>query len=59
MAARYTSRAHQPRPAALDAVKEEVQRKAGIGYHEVVMERHTTPGELKRLVEKLVPGVGG
>ena len=28
---------------------------AGIGYHEVVA-GHTTAGELKRLVEKLVPG---
>ena len=30
--------------------------KAGIGYHEVVA-GHTTAGELRRLVEKLVPGV--
>jgi len=29
-------------------------RKAGIGYHEVVA-GHTTPGELRKLVEKLVP----
>ena len=28
---------------------------AGIGYHEVVA-GHTTPSELRRLVEKLVPG---
>jgi hypothetical protein len=36
-------------------VKREALRKAGIGYHEVVA-GHTTAGELKRLVEKLVPG---
>lgn len=41
--------------AARDAVKKEALRKAGIGYHEVVA-GHTTAGELKRLVEKLVPG---
>lgn len=41
--------------AARDAVKKEALRKAGIGYHEVVA-GHTTPAELKRLVEKLVPG---
>lgn len=41
--------------AARDAVKKEALRKAGIGYHEVVA-GHTTPGELKRLVEKLLPG---
>lgn len=40
--------------AARDAVKKEALRKAGIGYHEVVA-GHTTPGELKALVEKLVP----
>lgn len=40
--------------AARDAVKKEALRKAGIGYHEVVA-GHTTPAELKRLVEKLVP----
>lgn len=43
--------------AARDAVKKEALRKAGIGYHEVVA-GHTTAGELKRLVEKLVPGDG-
>ena len=43
--------------AARDAVKKEALRKAGIGYHEVVA-GHTTPGELKRLVERLVPGGG-
>ena len=48
---------HQPggAAAARDAVKKEALRKAGIGYHEVVA-GHTTPGELRRLVEKLVPG---
>ena len=47
---------HQPggAAAARDAVKKEALRKAGIGYHEVVA-GHTTPAELKRLVEKLVP----
>lgn len=48
---------HQGTAAARDAVKKEALRKAGIGYHEVVA-GHTTPAELKRLVEKLVPGVG-
>ncbi len=45
---------HQGSAAARDAVKKEALRKAGIGYHEIVA-GHTTPGELKRLVEKLVP----
>lgn len=45
---------HQGTAAARDAVKREALRKAGIGYHEVVA-GHTTPAELKRLVEKLVP----
>jgi hypothetical protein len=45
---------HQGTAAARDAVKKEALRKAGIGYHEVVA-GHTTAGELKRLVEKLVP----
>jgi hypothetical protein len=36
-------------------VKKEALRKAGIAYHEGVA-GHTTAGELKRLVEKLVPG---
>ena len=49
---------HQGTAAARDAVKKEALRKAGIGYHEVVA-GHTTPAELKRLVEKLVPGVEG
>lgn len=41
--------------AARDAVKKEALRKAGIGYHEVVA-GYTTAAELRRLVEKLVPG---
>lgn len=45
---------HQGSAAARDAVKKEALRKAGIGYHEIVA-GHTTPGELKRLIEKLVP----
>jgi hypothetical protein len=40
--------------AARDAVKKEALRKAGIGYHEVLAGT-TTPVELRRLVEKLVP----
>lgn len=39
---------------ARDAVKKAALRKAGIGYHEVVA-GHTTPAELRALVEKLVP----
>lgn len=46
---------HQGSAAARDAVKKEALRKAGIGYHEVVA-GHTTPTELRRLVEKLIPG---
>jgi hypothetical protein len=45
---------HQGSAAARDAVKKEALRKAGIGYHEVVA-GDTTPAELRRLVEKLVP----
>lgn len=45
---------HQGNAAARDAVKKEALRKAGIGYHEVVA-GHTTPSELRALVEKLVP----
>lgn len=45
---------HQGSAAARDAVKKEALRKAGIGYHEIVA-GHTTPAELKRLVERLVP----
>jgi len=41
-------------PAARDAVKKEALRKAGIGCHEIVAD-HTTPSELRALVEKLVP----
>ena len=42
---------------ARDAVKKEALRKAGIGYHEVVA-GHTTPTDLRRLVDKLVPPSG-
>ncbi|QNN64812.1 DUF2726 domain-containing protein [Sphingomonas rhizophila] len=45
---------HLTDAAARDAVKKEALRKAGIGYHEVVA-GHTTPGDLRGLVEKLVP----
>jgi len=48
---------HQSSAAARDAVKKEALRKAGIGYHEVIA-GHTTPAELKRLIEKLVPPDG-
>jgi hypothetical protein len=44
---------HQGAAAARDAVKKEALRRAGIGYHEVVA-GHTTPTDLRRLVEKLV-----
>ena len=44
---------HQGTAAARDAVKREALRRAGIGYHEVIS-GHTTPSELRRLVEKLV-----
>ncbi|MBX5213971.1 DUF2726 domain-containing protein [Rhizobium sp. NLR10a] len=44
---------HGGTAAARDAVKKEALRRAGIGYHEVVA-GHTTPSELRRLVEKLV-----
>ena len=44
---------HQGTAAARDAVKKEALRRAGIGYHEVLA-GHTTPSELKRLVERLV-----
>ena len=49
---------HQGSAAARDAVKKEALRKAGIGYHEVVA-GHTTPSELRTLVEKLVPAGAG
>ena len=44
---------YQGTAAARDVVKKEALRRAGIGYHEVVA-GHTTPSELRRLVEKLV-----
>lgn len=44
---------HQGTAAARDPVKKEALRRAGIGYHEVVA-GHTTPTELRRLVERLV-----
>lgn len=44
---------HQGTAAARDAIKKEALRRAGIGYHEVVA-GHTTPSELRRLVERLV-----
>ena len=46
---------HQGSAAARDAVKKEALRKAGIGYHEVVA-GHTTPGELRALVERWCRG---
>jgi hypothetical protein len=50
----YQGAAHyQSAAAARDAVKKEALRRAGIGYHEVLA-GHTTPAELRRLVEKLV-----
>lgn len=48
---------HQGTAAARDAVKKEALRRAGVGYHEVVA-GHTTPAELRRLVEKLVDKPG-
>jgi hypothetical protein len=44
---------HQGTAAARDAVKKEALRRAGVGYHEVVA-GHTTPADLRRLVERLV-----
>jgi hypothetical protein len=44
---------HQGTAAARDAVKKEALRRAGVGYHEVVA-GHTTPVELRQLIEKLV-----
>ena len=44
---------HQGVAAARDAIKKEALRRAGIGYHEVVA-GHTTPSDLRRLIEKLV-----
>lgn len=48
---------HQGTAAARDAVKKEALRRAGIGYHEVIA-GHTTPIELRRLIEKLVIAEG-
>ena len=45
---------HNGNAAARDAVKKEALRKAKIGYHEIVA-GHTTPTELRRLIDKLVP----
>ena len=45
---------YQGSAAARDAVKKEALRKARVGYYEIVA-GHTTPNELRRLVEKLVP----
>ena len=45
---------HQGSAAARDAVKREALRKADIRHEEIVA-GHTTPSELKRLIEKLVP----
>jgi hypothetical protein len=45
---------HNGNAAARDAVKKEALRKAKIGYYEIVA-GHTTPTELRRLIEKLVP----
>jgi hypothetical protein len=47
---------HQGTAAARDAVKKEALRKAGIGYDEVVAGK-TTPSDLQRLVEKVVPAI--
>lgn len=46
---------YQGTAAARDAVKKEALRRAGITYHEVVA-GHTTPLELRRLVERLLAG---
>lgn len=45
---------HQGTAAARDAIKKEALRKAGIGYHEILAGQ-TTPAEMKRLVDRLVP----
>ncbi|MDB5723364.1 MAG: hypothetical protein JWQ16_118 [Novosphingobium sp.] len=47
---------HQGTAAARDAVKKEALRKAGVGYDEVVAGK-TTPSDLQRLVEKVVPAI--
>ena len=55
----YQGGAHyQGSAAARDAVKKEALRRAGISCHEVVA-GHTTPSELRRLVEKLVDKPAG
>jgi len=46
---------YQSSAAARDAVKKEALRRAGITYHEVVA-GHTTPVELRQLVERLLAG---
>lgn len=46
---------HQGTAAARDAVKKEALRRAGIGYHEILA-GHTTPAELRQLIDKLVDG---
>lgn len=48
---------HQGSAAARDAIKREALRKAGIGFHEIVAGQ-TTPSELKRRIERLVPAEG-
>ncbi|GHD15605.1 DUF2726 domain-containing protein [Tianweitania populi] len=49
---------HQGTAAARDAIKKEALRRAGIGYHEVLA-GHTTPGDLKRLMERLMERPAG
>ncbi|ESY96937.1 DUF2726 domain-containing protein [Mesorhizobium sp. LNHC209A00] len=54
----YQGHAHyQGSAAARDAVKKEALRQAGISYHEIVG-GHTTPSELRQLVQKLVERSG-
>ncbi|WP_158246550.1 hypothetical protein [Erythrobacter sp. SAORIC-644] len=43
----------EPRPHAAKGWGD-ITRKAGIGYHKIVAS-HTTPSEIRALVEKLVP----
>lgn len=45
---------HQGSAAARNAVKREALRRAGVGFHEIIAGQ-TTPGELKRLIDRLVP----
>jgi hypothetical protein len=55
--ARKRRRARYGEEGSLSSSSEAVgrkTRKAGIGYHEIVA-GHTTPSELRALVEKLVP----